>query len=224
MAEGRFVAYYRVSTVQQGRSGLGLEAQQYAVRSYLNGGGWELLGEYTEIESGRKNGRAELAKAVAACRIHKATLVIAKLDRLARNAAFLLALRDAGTEFVAVDMPSANKLTVSIMACVAEDEAERISARTKAALAAKVARDGQWDRCAKHHLVPGAGQAVAAAARHDAAQGRANDLAGTVRALQASGVRSLRGLAVALDGTHIATATGGKWSPMAVKRLLSRLE
>src|SRR5687768_6314303 len=104
---GKFVAYYRVSTQRQGRSGLGLEAQQDAVRSYLNGGSWRLVSEFVEVESGKNNDRPQLAAALAACRLHRATLVIAKLDRLSRDAAFLLTLRDAGVEFVAVDMPEA---------------------------------------------------------------------------------------------------------------------
>src|SRR5215208_2042297 len=140
MAEGRFIAYHRVSTAQQGRSGLGLEAQRQAVADYLNGGRWELLREFTEVESGKRADRPELAKALAACRVHRATLVIAKLDRLSRNAGFLMNLRDAGVEFVCADMPAANRLTVGIMAVVAEAEAEMISARTKAALAAAKAR------------------------------------------------------------------------------------
>src|SRR6476620_4507750 len=140
MAEGRFIAYQRVSTAQQGRSGLGLEAQRQGVADYLDGGAWTLVAEYTEVESGKRADRPELAKALAACRAHRAVLVIAKLDRLSRNAAFLLNLRDAGVEFVAADMPDANRLTVGIMAMVAEDEADRISARTTAALAAAKAR------------------------------------------------------------------------------------
>src|SRR5688500_16725697 len=101
MASGRFVAYHRVSTVQQGRSRLGLEAQQKAIADYLNGGRWKLIAEFVEVESGRKDGRPELAKALAACRLHGATLVVARLDRLSRNAAFLLALRDSNVECIA---------------------------------------------------------------------------------------------------------------------------
>src|SRR3954447_394199 len=140
MAQGRFVAYYRVSTQKQGQSGLGLEAQRKAVADYLNGGGWQLVGEFTEVESGKRNDREELAKALAACRRTGAKLVIAKLDRLSRDAAFLLSLRDAGVEFVAADMPDANRLTVGIMALMAEHEAELVSQRPKAALAAAEAR------------------------------------------------------------------------------------
>ncbi|WP_267406977.1 recombinase family protein, partial [Methylobacterium sp. GC_Met_1] len=140
MAHGQFIAYYRVSTKRQGVSGLGLEAQQEAVRSYLNGGNWQLLAEVVEVESGKRNDRPKLAEALKLCRLHKATLVIAKLDRLARNVAFVSALMEAGVEFVAVDFPQANRLTVHILAAVAEHEAKAISERTRAALAAAKAR------------------------------------------------------------------------------------
>lgn len=142
-----FVAYYRVSTQSQGRSGLGLEAQKAAVQAFLNGGSWKLLGAFTEIESGADNARPELAKALNACRLKGATLVIAKLDRLSRDAHFLLGLEKAGVDFVAADMPSANRLTVGIMAMVADEERRMIAARTKAALAAAKARGvalGGW--------------------------------------------------------------------------------
>ena len=140
MTTGKFIAYHRVSTDRQGSSGLGLEAQQKAVMDYLNGGDWQLLDALTEIESGKRSDRPELAKALAECRRHKATLVIAKLDRLARNVAFISGLMEAKVDFVAADMPEANKLTVHIMAAMAEHEREQISARTKAALAAAKAR------------------------------------------------------------------------------------
>ena len=136
----RFVAYYRVSTERQGASGLGLEAQQKAVRDYLNGGAWELCAEHVEVESGKNADRPELAKALAACRKHKARLVIAKLDRLSRNLAFVATLMDAGVEFTAVDNPHANKLTVHILAAVAQHEREMISERTTDALRAAKAR------------------------------------------------------------------------------------
>src|SRR5271166_5347332 len=136
VSAGRYIAYYRVSTERQGRSGLGLEAQQAAVRAWLNDGPWKLLGEFTEVESGTNNERPELAKALNACQLKGATLVIAKLDRLSRDAYFLLGLEKAGVDFVAADMPSANRLTVGIMAMVAEEERRMISKRTKDALAA----------------------------------------------------------------------------------------
>src|ERR1700692_210623 len=139
----RFVAYYRVSTAQPGSSGLGLEAQHAAVARHIAGAGGELVGEFQEIESGKKNDRPEIAAALAACRVQRATLVIAKLDRLARNVAFISNLMESGVEFVAVDMPQANRFVVHILAAVAEHEAEAISKRTKAALAAAKARGTQ---------------------------------------------------------------------------------
>src|SRR5918997_3223253 len=168
------VAYYRVSTDRQGRSGLGLDAQRDTVRQFLAGtGGYPPIAEYVETESGRKTDqqRPELAKALAACRAHKATLVIAKLDRLSRNQAFLMRLVDSGVDVLFCDLPeigrgATGRFMLQQMAAVAELEAGLISERTKAALRAKVERDGQWDRKAKHHLVPGAGQMQAAAVRH----------------------------------------------------------
>ena len=135
MAEGKFVSYLRVSTVRQGRSGLGLEAQRRAVDDFLNGGEWRVIKEFVEVESGKKADRPELLKAFQACRLFGAKLVIAKLDRLSRDAHFLLGLEKAGVDFVAADMPQANRLTVGIMAMVADEERRMISARTKAALA-----------------------------------------------------------------------------------------
>ena len=127
MAVGRFVAYYRVSTDRQGRSGLGLEAQREAVQSYLDGGSWTLADEVTEVESGKRNDRPELDRALGLCRLYGATLVVAKLDRLARNVAFISKLMESGVDFVAVDFPQANRLTIHILAAVAEHEREMIS-------------------------------------------------------------------------------------------------
>jgi DNA invertase Pin-like site-specific DNA recombinase len=135
--QGKFVAYFRVSTDRQGKSGLGLEAQRKSVLDYLDGGRWDLVGEFTEIESGKHNDRPELEKALAACKKQKAKLVIAKLDRLSRNLAFIATLMDSGVEFIAVDNPHANKLTIHILAAVAQHEREIISARTSAALKAE---------------------------------------------------------------------------------------
>ena len=143
MAQGRFVAYYRVSTDKQGRSGLGLDAQREAVHRHLNGGSWHLVAEVIEVESGKRNDRPKLSEALRLCRIHKATLIIAKLDRLARNVHFTSGLMESGVDFVAVDFPQANRLTIHILAAVAEHEAGMISARTRAALAAAKARGVQ---------------------------------------------------------------------------------
>ena len=137
---GKFVAYYRVSTDKQGKSGLGLEAQQTAVKRWLDGGTWKLLASFTEVESGKRVQRPELAKALAYCKRHKATLLIARLDRLARNVHFISGLMEAKVKFVAVDMPEATPFMLHIYAAVAQEEARAISARTKAALAAAKAR------------------------------------------------------------------------------------
>jgi DNA invertase Pin-like site-specific DNA recombinase len=131
---GQFVAYYRVSTCRQAGSGLGLDAQRSAVKCHLSGEAGTLLGEYTEIESGKRSDRPQLAAALAACKLHKATLIIAKLDRLARNVAFIAGLMESGVEFVAADNPHASKLMLHMLAAFAEHEREQISLRTKAAL------------------------------------------------------------------------------------------
>lgn len=219
---GRFIAYYRVSTARQGRSGLGLEAQRSAVLSYLNGGAWELLDEFTEVESGKRSDRPQLAAALAACRLHKATLVIAKLDRLARNVAFVSALMEAGVEFVAVDFPSANRLTVHILAAVAEHEAKAISDRTRAALQAAKAR-GVTLGGFRGRAGTTADLERARAARTASADQRATDLAGTITGLQASGVTSLRSIAEALNAQRITAPRGGEWSAIQVARVLQRL-
>jgi DNA invertase Pin-like site-specific DNA recombinase len=220
---GKFVAYYRVSTQKQGRSGLGLAAQRQAVADFLNGGDWKIAGEFTEVESGKRSDRPELAKALATCRLHGARLVIAKLDRLSRNAAFLFNLRDAGVEFVAADMPNANQLTVGIMAVVAEDEAKRISERTKAALQAAKARGkklggfrGAMPTARMNKLSAKALQARTGA--------QAADLAPIIKQLQEAGKTSLRAIAAGLNEQGIPTARGGEWSSPQVMRVLERLD
>ena len=214
---GRFVAYYRVSTDKQGESGLGLDAQRQAVMNYLNGGPWKLVAEHTEVESGKRNARPELQKALAACRRHKAKLCIAKLDRLSRNLAFIATLMDSGAEFVATDNPHANKLTIHILAAVAEHEREAISERTKAALAAAKARGKKLG-----------GPRLAAArrasikARSDAADAFAANVRPIIKEIQASGVSSLRGVARALTARGVPTARGGSWSDVQVAAVLRR--
>src|SRR3954447_1113715 len=168
----RTVAYFRVSTDKQGRSGLGLEAQKAAVKAFLDGKGWPPLAEFVEVESGKRNDRPELAKALERCRLCKAVLVIAKLDRLARNASFLLNLRDAGVEFVACDMPEANRLTVGIMALMAEHEAEMVSSRTRAALAVAKVRGTRLGGF-RGYVPTGADRAAATNAKAAAARERA---------------------------------------------------
>lgn len=219
MACGRFVSYFRVSTQKQGRSGLGLEAQREAVTVYLNGGNWTVLIEFTEVESGRKAERPELAKALDMCRLTGATLVIAKLDRLARDAHFLLGLQKAGVEFVACDMPTANRLTIGIMALVAEEEARAISARTKAALAAAKARGTALGGWRGGPIVDGT---LGAAARRHKADGFAAGLAPMLRQMQAAGL-SLRQMASRLADQGIKTPRAGAWTATAVRNALARI-
>jgi DNA invertase Pin-like site-specific DNA recombinase len=224
MASGRFVAYYRVSTDRQGRSGLGLAAQKKAAIDFLNGGKWSLIAEYTEVESGGKNDRAELAKALAACRLHKAKLLIAKIDRLSRDAAFLLNLRDAGVDFVAADMPDANRMTVGLMAVIAEHEREQISARTVAALAAARARGtvlGNPDNLSA--AAAERGRLLGNAAKSAKAEARLADLEPEMRAIQATGIDTLAGIAAALNERGVPAARGGLWTATQVGRVLARL-
>jgi DNA invertase Pin-like site-specific DNA recombinase len=225
------VAYYRVSTDRQGRSGLGLDALRETVRQFLAGtSGYPPIAEYVETESGRKTDRdrPELAKALAACRAHKATLVIAKLDRLARNQGFLMSLVDSGVDARFCDLPeipagAVGRFMLQQMAAVAELEAGLISERTKAALRAKVARDGQWDRKAKHHLVPGAGQAKATEAVRARATQAADDLAAIVADIRAGGATSLRQIGAELGRRGIPSERGGTWGASAVRNLIGRM-
>ncbi len=219
MADGRFVAYYRVSTKMQGRSGLGLDAQRSAVHGYLNGGAWKLVGEFTDVESGKRTeNRPELARAMRQARLTGSTLIIAKLDRLSRNASFLMSLSDAGVDFLAVDMPNANKLTVGIMALVAQQEAEAISARTKVALSEAKAKGkvlGGWRGGPK--VVTSLGRD----AQRTAADARAADLSNDLREMQGRGM-SLRAIAASLTAQGFETARGGAWTAAAVQRMLAR--
>jgi len=221
---GKHVAYYRVSTARQGRSGLGLEAQKQAVADFLNGGRWEIVGEFTEIESGKKADRPQLAKALALCRLHGARLVIAKLDRLSRNAHFLVGLKEAGVDFVCVDMPNANRLTVGIMAMVAEDEAQRISERTKAAL--KAAKKRGIKLGGDRGTIPTAKmRKLSAEALQRRTAARAADLRPIIEELQATGATSLRAIAAGLNERRIPTSRGdGEWSAVQVARVLERLQ
>jgi len=213
----KFIAYYRVSTDRQGRSGLGLDAQQTAVRSYLNGGSWDLVGEFTEVESGKNNSRPELAKALEACRKHRARLVIAKLDRLSRNLAFIAALMESGVEFVAVDNPHANKLTVHILAAVAQHEREMISERTRNALQAAKARGKVLGNPKLREAAITGSAAVKASADRFAA-----NVLPVVKEIQASGATTNSAIADKLNERKVATARGGRWSHVQVAGILSR--
>jgi DNA invertase Pin-like site-specific DNA recombinase len=213
--QGKFIAYFRVSTDKQGKSGLGLEAQRKAVLDYLNGGRWTLVQEFVEVESGKDSDRQQLAAALAACKKHKARLVIAKLDRLSRNLAFIAALMESGVEFVAVDNPHANKLTVHILAAVAEHEREMISERTKAALQAAKARGV---RLGNPQLAKAAKRGVAAV-RANARQFAANVLP-IIEEIERTGITSQNAIAAKLNERNVRTARGGKWTHVQVGAVL----
>ncbi|PCI37992.1 MAG: resolvase [Rhodospirillaceae bacterium] len=217
MADGKFISYYRVSTDRQGASGLGLEAQRQSVTNYLNGGDWTLCAEFVEIESGRKNDRPKLTEALAACRKEKATLVIAKLDRLSRNLAFIANLMDSNVEFIATDMPHANRTMLQMMAVFAEHEREMISKRTKEALSAAKARGvrlGSPD--------PSKGSAAGNTVKKAQAKLFAANVTPIIEDIQRAGITTLRGVATALDARGIRTSRGHFWSATSVSRLIHK--
>lgn len=220
MAQGRFIAYYRVSTQKQGASGLGLEAQREAVSRFLNGGAWELVGEFVEVETGKGADalakRPQLKAALSACRKEGATLVIAKLDRLARNVHFVSGLMESKVKFVACDMPEANELTIHIMAAFAEHEAKRISQRTKDALAVAKSRGVVLGRAGADNLRPNV----------EARQKVADDFADKLRPLfYGMRVRGLsqRGMVAELNSVGVPTPQGGSWRLSQLQRLIKRL-
>jgi DNA invertase Pin-like site-specific DNA recombinase len=218
----KYVSYLRVSTDKQGRSGLGLEAQRAAVTTFLNGS--ELVAEYVEVESGQKNDRPQLQKALKHCEIVGATLIIAKLDRLSRDAHFLLGLQKQGTKFVAADMPEANEMVVGIMGLMAQHERKLISERTKAALAAAKAR-GIRLGCpngAKH--LRQLGNSAAIQAVKERADDYAELLRDTVQEICSAGQISLSRMADELNRRSVRTARGGKWHPATAGRLVRRLQ
>lgn len=214
-----YITYFRVSTPKQGVSGLGLAAQKTAVESYLSGHGGKVLATFTEIETGKNNERPELQKALKRCRQTKATLLVGKLDRLSRNAAFLLSLRDAGVRFVAADMPDANEAMIGFMAVMAQYERDAISARTKAALAAAKARG---TRLGNPHLRPGTAEnaAQARSALVSQATARAVDLKEVIEDAQKVGKTTLRQIAEHLNTLGIATPRGSQWTATGIQRLL----
>jgi DNA invertase Pin-like site-specific DNA recombinase len=225
MATGNHVLYFRVSTAKQGADGHGIAAQKQAVAAFLNGGSWKVVGEFTEVESGKRDDRPELAKAIEACRLYGARLVVAKLDRLSRDIHFLTGLERAGIRFVAADMPEANEMVVHMMAVVAQAERKMISKRTKDALAAAKAKgvklggfrfNGKRFTDADHEA---AREALKAKTGTQAAR-----LAPMITELQQAGITSATGLAKALTERGIPTARGGeKWSTVQIQRVLARL-
>jgi len=225
----KYVAYYRVSTDKQGRSGLGLEAQQAAVRQYLDGKGWPPLAEFEEVESGKRATRPQLAAALATCRVHGATLVVAKLDRLARNAHFLGSIIESGVEVVFLDMPNLGQGAVPTfilqqLAAVAQLEAGLISERTRAALAAAKARGVRLggDRGYKP---PAALSVAAAGAKREQADQRAADYQPIIEDVIANGHASHRAIARELNARGIPTPSrAGSWQATTVARVMRRVD
>ena len=213
------IAYYRVSTAKQGQSGLGLEAQKAAVKNFALSRGYDLQSEFTEIESGKNKNRQELAKAIAMCKSQDATLVIAKLDRLARNVNFITALQESGIKFIAVDNPEANHMMVQMLAVFAENEAKAISVRTKAALAAAKARG----------VVLGTPENLTDAARQRSIESRrAASKAKLEQAAKYAGKArqcgdSLRTIATDLNEMGHRTSRGKLFTATAVSRMLKTL-
>jgi len=222
----KFVGYVRVSTARQGQSGLGLLAQERAIQQHVVGRGGSLVQTFKEVESGRDNARPQLGRALEMARLTGATLVIAKLDRLSRNAAFLLALQGSGVRFVATDMPDANELTVGIMALVAQQERQAISQRTREALQAARDRGTKLGNpngaAALRRAAKGNGAAVKAT--QELANARAETLRNTVEELQGAGKGSLGEIAAELNARGILTARNASWHRSSVANLLKRLQ
>jgi DNA invertase Pin-like site-specific DNA recombinase len=223
MSEVCYVSYVRVSTEKQGKSGLGLEAQRMAVSEYLKNAQGKLIGEYTEIETGRRRDRPQLQAALELCRRSRATLVIAKLDRLARNVAFVSSLLESRVRFVAADMPEADVTFLQMAAVFGEWEARKIAERTKAALAAAKARGTLLGWAAPSRR---ASQRAASRMGVEALQSQAALFAANTRpiveSIQKSGVLSLCGLAEVLNARGIPTQRGGRWYPTTVRNLLAQ--
>jgi DNA invertase Pin-like site-specific DNA recombinase len=238
VATGKFVSYLRVSTDKQGERGLGIEGQRKAVEDFLNGGDWKLVAEYVEVESGKRNDRPKLCAALHHAKVTGARLLIAKLDRLSRDAHFLLGLQKAGVRFTACDMPDANELTIGILALVAQNEREAISRRTREALAvvkATIAKDGAWTSKAGHRITrlgqregarylreAGKGNAAAVRAIRAGADRHAVDILPIIEDIRAAGITSLEGIAAELNVRGILTARGGRWYGTTVRNLLAR--
>jgi len=215
MPSKKYVAYYRVSTARQGQSGLGLEAQKETVTRHLNGGDWEIAAEFTEVESGKRNNRPQLAEAIATCKRLQATLIIAKLDRLARNVHFISGLMESGVEFIAADNPNANKLMIHMLAAFAEHEREQISERTRNALAAAKARGVELGRNGK----------VLACNNKQRAQEFAESMRGVIETIKEDGHTSTRAICEQLNIRQISTAggSGRRWHVPTVHKMLKRL-
>jgi DNA invertase Pin-like site-specific DNA recombinase len=205
-AQLQYVAYYRVSTQKQGADGLGIEAQRAAVKAFANG---NVIAEYTEVESGGRNTRPQIALALAHAKANKATLLIAKMDRLSRNSAFINNLLEAGVDFIAADQPHATPLTIRILAAVAQEEREQISKRTKAALAVT-----------KQRGVKLGGVQPSLRKRIDAFD---QSIHKDIQSIMQSGIASATGIAKQLNERGVRTSKGGQWQAVQVQRIMKRV-
>jgi DNA invertase Pin-like site-specific DNA recombinase len=218
MAKRKYISYLRVSTARQGISGLGLEAQRAAVQAHLNGGSWEISEECIEVESGKNDDRPQLMKALRLCRVYRATLLVAKLDRLSRNLAFIAALMESGVKFQAADMPEADETHLHMMAVFAQHEARMISTRTKAALAAKKARGavlgGRRVSAKRWKEIAADGRKASIESRVAGSSERAKDLLEVIEDVKQE-------IEAGLNERGIPTPRGGEWSAVQVSRVLA---
>lgn len=218
-----FVSYLRVSTTKQGVNGLGIEGQRQSIETYLNGGDWNILKEFVEVESGKKNDRKELQKAINFCRNTSSTLIISKLDRLSRNVAFVSSLMESKIDFVCCDMPDANRLTIHIIAALAEWEREQISIRTKAALKvlkSKGVKLGNDNLTQEDRLN---GSKSSSISRSKTSTDFALTMYGIIKVKRDEGL-SLRGICQFLNDEGYRTSRKGEWKPNTVKRVIEKVE
>lgn len=222
MTQNRYIAYIRVSTPKQGKSMLGIEAQKAAVAEFLKRTGGQLLAEFVEIQTGTHEQRPQLVEALKLCKLTNSTLLIAKLDRLSRNAAFLLALQNAGTRFIACDCPHMDQTTVGILAVIAQSERQAISQRTKSALAAAKARG---IKLGNPSLKGGNAStaSIARLARSKKAMNRAHELEDVIQDSKRNGCKTLRDIASHLNRLGITTPRGRAWHASSVRLVMQRL-
>ncbi len=219
----KFVSYLRVSTSKQGINGLGIEGQRASIETYLNGGNWEIIKEFVEVESGKNNDRKELKRALAYCKNTGSTLVIAKLDRLSRSVSFISTLMDTDVEFVCCDFPDANRLTIHILAAVAEHERQAISIRTRNALQAAKQRGIRLGNNNLNDEIRAMGREVASQTLKNNADKFAQQIYGVIHPLHKAG-KTLQEIADHLNAEGYLTSRKGQWKPTTVKRVIDRIE
>lgn len=220
----KFVAYVRVSTDKQGRSGLGLDAQRQTIADYLASVGGKQVAEFREIESGKHDDRPKLAEALHMAKVTGSKLLIAKLDRLSRNVGFIARLQESRVKFVCADMPEANELTVHLLAAIAQHERKLISERTKAALQAAKRRGKKLGNPNGARALKGLGNDAAVIVVRDKADSFAVEIAPIIADIKANGETSFEGIARELNARGILTARNRIWYPTTVKNLIDRLQ